>query len=170
MVSQAAGFDDDPGTQIYQDVPPSSTFYPWINRLSHRGIMSGYPCGGRGERCVAPANLPYFRPDDSASRGQIAKIAVSAAVVAHLEGWVLLDPTVATFQDVPVSSPFFRYVETAYAHGVLNGYRCGAAPAGRCVPPGRKPYFLPDNHVTRGEASKIVANTFFPGCSTRWFK
>ena len=35
--------------------------------------MSGYPCGGLGEPC-SPNNLPYFRPGNSASRGQTTKI------------------------------------------------------------------------------------------------
>ena len=35
--------------------------------------MSGYPCGGVGEPC-GPNNLPYFRPNNYASRGQTSKI------------------------------------------------------------------------------------------------
>ena len=30
--------------------------------LGQPPIMSGYPCGGAGEPCVAPDNRPYFRP------------------------------------------------------------------------------------------------------------
>jgi hypothetical protein len=170
IVSNSAGFNDDPGPQLYQDVPPTGTFYRWINRLSKRGIMSGYPCGGHsqggnGEPCEPPANLPYFRPYDSATRGQLAKIAMNTAVLAL--GWTLLDPASNTFEDVPVGSTFFKYVETAYAHQVLGGYPCGTRPEMPCVPPANKPYFLPSNEVTRGQAAKIVSNTFFPSCSVR---
>ncbi len=38
--------------------------------------------------------------------------------------------------------------------------------AGGCVPPGNKPYFIPGNNATRGQTSKIVANAFFPNCTT----
>ena len=32
--------------------------------------------------------------------------------------------------------------------------------------PANLPYFRPGNNATRGQASKIVSNTFFPGCVT----
>jgi hypothetical protein len=168
IVSNSAGFNDDPGPQLYQDVPPTDTFYPWINRLSNGGIMEGYPCGGHGpqanaEPCQPPENLPYFRPYDSATRGQITKVVVSTAV--QVLGWTLLNPDSNTFEDVQVGSPFFQFVETAYAHQLVAGYPCGTRPAGRCVPPANKPYFLPSNNVTRGQAAKMVSNTFFPSCS-----
>src|SRR2546430_12642682 len=44
----------------FQDVATNSTFYPYIYRLSTRSIINGYPCGGAGEPCVPPANLPYL--------------------------------------------------------------------------------------------------------------
>jgi S-layer family protein len=73
IVSEAAGFNDVPEGQTYQDVPPENTFYLWIERLSSRGIMSGYPCGGIGEPC-GTSGKPYFRPNNNATRGQTAKI------------------------------------------------------------------------------------------------
>src|SRR5262249_9785554 len=78
MVSNAVGLNDDPGNQLFQDVPPGSTFYDFIQRLGVRGYMSGYACGGPGEPC-GPARLPYFRPAGTATRGQIAKIVSNAA-------------------------------------------------------------------------------------------
>jgi len=36
-------------------------------------VMGGYACGGEGEPC-GPGNLPYFRPNANATRGQVAKI------------------------------------------------------------------------------------------------
>ena len=64
--------------QTFEDVPPGSTFYLWIERMSGRGIFAGYPCGGPFEPCVAPANRPYFRPNNNATRGQMSKIAAEA--------------------------------------------------------------------------------------------
>ncbi|MDQ3929871.1 MAG: S-layer homology domain-containing protein, partial [Chloroflexota bacterium] len=49
--------------------------------------------------------------------------------------------------------------------GVMGGYPCGTVPTEPCGTT-NKPYFRPNNNVTRGQASKIVANTFFPNCVT----
>jgi hypothetical protein len=73
IVSNAAGYSDPPGSQIFEDVPPTNLFYQWVQRLASRGIMGGYPCGSDGEPCGSN-NLPYFRPNNSATRGQVAKI------------------------------------------------------------------------------------------------
>ena len=54
---------------------PGSTFYLWIERLSSRGIINGYPCGAPFEPCIAPENRPSSRPFNNATRGQMAKIA-----------------------------------------------------------------------------------------------
>ncbi len=43
--------------------PPGDPYYSYVNRLANRSILSGYPCGGAGEPCVAPNNRPYFRPN-----------------------------------------------------------------------------------------------------------
>lgn len=82
IASDAAGFNDDPGPQKFQDVAPGSTFYYQINRLYSRGIVGGYPCGGinpqtgKAEPCGTPPapSLPYFRPSNTVMRGEAAKI------------------------------------------------------------------------------------------------
>jgi hypothetical protein len=48
--------------------------------------------------------------------------------------------------------------------GVMSGYECGADT--EPCDEEQRPYFRPYNNVTRGQASKIVANTFFPSCVT----
>ncbi len=73
IVSNGAGFSDPPGAQIFEDVPPGSVFYNYIQRLANRGVMNGYPCGGPGEPC-GNGNLPYFRLNNNATRGQTTKI------------------------------------------------------------------------------------------------
>jgi len=73
-VSNAAGFVDPPAGQIFEDVPPGSTFYTYTQRLASRGVMQGYPCGGTGEPCIPPDDRPYFRPFNNATRGQTSKI------------------------------------------------------------------------------------------------
>ncbi|MDQ6739840.1 MAG: S-layer homology domain-containing protein, partial [Actinomycetota bacterium] len=62
-----------PATATFADVLPASPFYPFVETAACHGVISGYACGGPGEPC-APGARPYFRPDNTAIRGQIAKI------------------------------------------------------------------------------------------------
>jgi hypothetical protein len=82
IVSQAAGFNDDPGThESFADVPVGSVFWIYIERLARRGVIDGYDCGsgyvnpctGLLETCD-PGNRPYYRPCNHVTRGQTAKI------------------------------------------------------------------------------------------------
>jgi hypothetical protein len=64
---------------------------------------------------------------------------------------------------VEEGSSFYVWIEQLSNLGVMGGYACGTAPTEPCDDQGRA-YFRPFNNVTRGQASKIVANTFFPNC------
>jgi hypothetical protein len=158
IISNSAGYSDPQPAQMFQDVPPGSTFQVFIGRLASRGYISGYQCGGSGEPCVPPDNLPYFRPNASASRGQTAKIVSNAAGFSD-------PPGAQMFEDVLPGSTFYDYVQRLASRGILNGYQCGGA-AEPCVPPANLPYFRPGANVTRGQSAKIVSNTFFPDCRT----
>jgi hypothetical protein len=160
IVSAAAGLGDPvpSSQQTFQDVPPSGTFWRWIERLAGRGIIGGYPCGGPFEPCIAPENRPYFRPNNDVTRGQLSKIVAGAA------GWTET-PTTQTFQDVAVGSTFYVYVERIALRGIVSGYPCGGA-GEPCLTPGNRPYFRPFNQATRGQMSKIAAAAFFPNCAT----
>jgi hypothetical protein len=156
MVSNAAGFDEDPGPQIYEDVDGNNPFYQWINRLSRRGHMGGYPCGTvDAEPCLPPDNRPYFRPGNSATRGQLSKIVSNTAGLSGT-------PSGQYYTDVPIGHPFYVWIMRLTAAGAISGYPCGG-PGEPCDSQNR-PYFRPYNNVTRGQASKIVANTFYPNC------
>ncbi len=74
IVANAAGFNETPGGRQFADVPPGSPYYTYIYRLASRAIISGYACGGPGEPCMPPDNLPYFRSNHPATRGQTSKI------------------------------------------------------------------------------------------------
>jgi hypothetical protein len=158
IVSNAAGFSDPQTTQLFEDVPPGSTFFDYIGRLASRGYINGYPCGSPGEPCNPPDNRPYFRPSNNATRGQISKIVSNAANFTD-------PPNGQTFEDVPPGSTFYDFIERLASRGVMSGYPCGS-PNEPCVPPDNRPYFRPSNNATRGQTSKIVANTFFPNCQT----
>jgi hypothetical protein len=159
VVSNAAGFSEPVSGQTYEDVLPTNTFYEFIERLSQRGHMGGYPCGQRTtEPCNPPENRPYFRPVENATRGQLSKIVSNAA------GWND-DPGPQRFEDVPPEHPFFVWIQRLANRSAIGGYPCGG-PGEPCVPPESRPYFRPGNPVTRGQASRIVANTFYPNCQT----
>jgi N-acetylneuraminic acid mutarotase len=156
LVSNAAGINDEPGPRVFEDVDPANTFFVWINRLSNRGYMGGYPCGREGEPCGAN-NLPYFRPVANATRGQLAKIVSNAAGIGST-------PTGQFYTDVLEDHPFYVWIMHLTQLGAMSGYPCGGA--GEPCDEANRPYFRPFNNVTRGQSSKIVANTFFPICAT----
>ena len=156
MVSNAAGFSEPVSGQTFEDVPPSNTFYEWIQRLSTRGYMSGYNCGGPGEPCITGS--PYFRPFANATRGQTSKIVSNAAgFVEPVSG--------QTFQDVPTTYTFYEFIQRLATRGVMGGYNCGGV-GEPCIGPENRPYFRPQLDVTRGQSAKIVANAFYPDCLT----
>jgi glycosidase len=163
IVSNAAGFDEEVEGQTYADVMPSdepSSFYVYVERLTAHNVMSGYPCGMAPKEECDGQNRAFFRPGANATRAQLSKIVSNAAgFVDTVEG--------QTFTDVPPStepSSFYIYVERLARRGVISGYPCGG-PAEQCDDQDR-PYFRPGNPVTRAQAAKIVANTFYPNCQT----
>jgi hypothetical protein len=152
IVSNSAGYTEDPGEQRFEDVPPTNTFYEWIQRLAGRGHIGGYECGGPGEPCIS--GKPYFRPNANATRGQISKIVSNAAQYNDPPGEQI-------FEDVPPTHTFYEWIQRLASRGIMSGYPCGSV-GEPCI--SGKPYFRPQNNATRGQNSKIVSNTFFPEC------
>jgi len=155
VVSNAAGFSEAHTVQTFEDVPAEYTFYVYIQRVASRGIISGYECGGPGEPC-GQSRRPYYRPLANATRGQMAKIVANAA---NLNG----ETGGQTFEDIPQNSTFYTWIERLASRGVIGGYECGG-PGEPCGAT-RRPYFRAANNVTRSQAAKIVANTFYPDCA-----
>lgn len=156
IISNAAGLSSDPGSQRFEDVPPASTFFVYVQRLANLGIVSGYSCGGTAEPCVPPDNRPYFRTSKSASRGQIAK---QISQAANLYG----PPGEQRFEDVPPASTYYTYTQRVAIYGIAGGYPCDGL--GEPCGPAHLAYFRPNNPTTRGQAAKMVSLTFFPSCS-----
>lgn len=144
------GFDITGGPH-FQDVPEDHVGYHYVETAFWHGMIGGYPCGGPNEPCVPPRNLPYLRPNNNVTRGQMSKMIFTAM------GWND-QPTTQRFQDVPPGSTFYRFVEALAARGIVGGYPCGG-PYEPCVPPENRPYFRPNNDVTRGQASKFISNS-----------
>ena len=136
--------------QTFNDVPPGSTFWLYIERVALHDAISGYGCGGQGEPCPGR----YFRPASNLTRGQLRKI--DSEVFGYSDP---IPPNQQTFNDVAPGSTFWLYIERLALRNVISGYRCG----GEGEPcPGV--YYRPANNITRGQVSKVVANTFFPRC------
>jgi len=124
VVVLALGIPPDPaGTQRFTDIPSSHPFFAFVGAAYAHGIISGYADD-------------TFRPYNNVTRGQITKITVLASDFA------VIQPAAPTFRDVPVSSPFYDYIETAYANSILGGYDDRT--------------FRPDAPATRGQVAKIV--------------
>jgi hypothetical protein len=111
----------------FSDVCPDYWAYTFIESMAQRGIVSGYSDG-------------TFRPDSTATRAQLSKMIVVA------RGWPVITPATPSFSDVPASNPFYGYIETARAHGVISGYSDGT--------------FRPNNTVTRAQLSKMIVGAF----------
>jgi hypothetical protein len=69
----------------------------------------------------------------------------SSGVVFWYRLQVSSAPAVATFTDVPVNHPFFRFVEALADSGITGG--CGANP----------PRFCPDDPLTRGQMAAFLS-------------
>ena len=71
IVATAAGIVENVPTtqQSFVDVPTSNSFWKFIEQLSARGIINGYDL---------PNGQREFRPFNTTTRGQMAKIAANA--------------------------------------------------------------------------------------------
>ena len=107
----------------FTDVQPADYFYQAVTYLACRSIISGYSDG-------------TFRPYNNTTRGQLTKIVVLAM------GWPIDCSGIGHFSDVPPADPFYCYIETAYAQGIISGYADGT--------------FRPFSNVTRGQFAKII--------------
>ncbi|MEO8287230.1 MAG: S-layer homology domain-containing protein [Chloroflexota bacterium] len=157
MIAGAAGFHETASGQTFTDVPPGSTFYQYVQRLATRNMIEGYPCGSVPSEPCDGQSRPYFRVSNNASRGQIAKIVSNAAGFSE-------PGSTQTFADVLPGSTFYDYIERLASRDVMQGYPCGS-PGEPCDGQSR-PYFRTSISTTRGQASKLVANTFLPACQT----
>jgi beta propeller repeat protein len=63
----------NPAARSFSDVQPGTAFYQFVETAACRQLISGYQCGGPGETCD-DQRRPYFRQNNNATRGQIAKI------------------------------------------------------------------------------------------------
>lgn len=163
IAANAAGFADAilATTQTYTYVAPGSPFWLYVERLTLHGAITGYTCGSSLAEPCDSMQRAYFRPGQNVSRGQTSKI----VDLASGDSMPVPDSR-QTYTDVPPTgsgSTFWLYIERLSGQGVMSGYACGSSPAEPCDSSHRA-YFRPNAAVTRGQSSKIVANTFYPNC------
>jgi S-layer family protein len=108
----------------FTDVPEGFWADDPLQYLVGQGVVSGYADG-------------TFHPNDYVTRAQFAKMLTVAM------GWPIQSPGTPSFGDMPRDSWAYGYVETAVAHGAINGYADGT--------------FRPYAGVTRGQVAKMIA-------------
>ncbi len=118
-------------TQVFDDVPCSLVFAPWINELVAQGLTGG--CGGGNTYCPASPVL----------RQQMAVL-----LLRTLQGTGYTPPacTVETFPDVPCSSNFAPWIYDLVARGITAG--CGGG------------LYCPTQTANRGQMATFVVKTF----------
>ena len=128
------------GGPHFTDVPTTNTFYTYIETLYNRHIIGGYTSG-------CSTGNPCFKPNNNVTRGQLSKMASLAFGFNEAVSG-------QTFQDVLPGSTFYTYIQRLTGRRIINGYACGNPEP--CVPPLNKPYFRPNNNITRAQLAKIV--------------
>ena len=103
----------------------------WTHTYGVTDVQVGTVAGGYADGT--------FRPDQSVTRAELTKMAVSGLGIATQ------NPATPTFIDVPPGSAFYVYVEGAYAAGLVKGT---ATPAGLV--------FGPNTNISRQQANSIL--------------
>lgn len=130
MVMNAAGYKIGTGTTIiFADVASDAWYAPYISLALSKGIISG--------------KNTMFRPDDTISRAEAAKIIVGVF------GINVSNSTKSAFTDVDPSSDLAKYIEASSTLGFFSGQIIDG-----------KRTFRPDDSITRAEIAKVIANAF----------
>lgn len=112
---EGPGYVPPPAQGIFEDVPVTSPFAPWIEELAARGITAG---------CSAAP--PRFCPGAAVPRQQVAVFLLRAVE----EPGYTPPPAQGLFHDVPLTSPFAPWVEEIYGRGWTGG--CAYQPLRFC--------------------------------------
>jgi hypothetical protein len=131
--------------ESFTDVPKTSGYYRFVETLLHKGVAGG---------CAASS----YCPASTSTRAQMSVFALVAK-----EGSLYTPPACGVtpmFADVPVASPYCKWVEELSRRGVVGG--CGGG------------NFCPTGAVTRGQMPIFVLKTLDPtfvppACGTPMF-
>ena len=117
----------------FNDVAEDAWYSDFVEQLAEEGI-------------VDPGDV--YRPDDALTRAELAEMVIKA--VDGLAGFEA--PATPTFLDVPVDSPYYNYVEAAFALGIVGGYTDANGD--------RTGVFGPEDSITRAATAKILTSAF----------
>jgi hypothetical protein len=119
-------------TPYFMDVPATSVYFPYIQKLADLGITTG----------CSPTT---FCPDDSVTRAQAAVFLVRGKLKS-LFGNNFTYPLIASFTDVAATDVYFPYIQKLFELGITSG--CSAT------------QFCPDRTLTRQEIAVFVVRGF----------
>ncbi len=125
-------FTPPPAVGVFNDVPASDPFAPWIEELFRRGVVAG--CGTAGG--------PNYCPDEPVLRRQMPVF-----LLKTLEGSAYVPPDCSgMFADVECPSQFADWIEELTDRGIAAG--CGG------------PNYCPADPTTRGQMAPFLVKTF----------
>ena len=116
VATLAAGLTEDTtGAPHFNDVASADWFYSYVETLYNNGVVGGINGGALDSN-----GLATYNPSGTLNRAEGSKILVDAF---DLE--TSYSGTPPNFPDVASSAWFYDYAETAFAHGIVNGYSNG---------------------------------------------
>lgn len=121
-----------PAQQRFNDVPPSSSFYSFVEQMAVRQITFG-----------CSTTPPLYCPSDTVTREQMAAFLIKAKGEFNPP-----TPPNQRFNDVPPSNPFYRFIDRMAVLGITSG--CSANP----------PLYCPSATVTRGQMAVFLVKAF----------
>lgn len=113
----------EPPAFTFTDLPDTHWAYNSVNVLAENFILNGYLDG-------------TFKPEANITRGEFAKIIVSATNTLN-------SSATASFSDVTADDWYYYYVSSAYKEGFIKGYPDGT--------------FRPNDYITRADICTIVS-------------
>jgi hypothetical protein len=117
-------------TPYFQDVPATSPYFPYIQRLRDLGITSG-----------CSTTPPQYCPDSAIPQEQMAVFMVAAWMQA--QGLTSFSYTTTPyFPDVPATSQYFKFIQKMMDMQFWTG--CGAG------------QYCPSDSVTRADMAAMV--------------
>jgi hypothetical protein len=126
-----------------------------LGGLAAAYFVGGEDLMGRMSRFSGGKGTITEREDSSDGKGTSDNITKGEMMryVVVFPGWAITYGAQPTFPDVPMSHTYYKYVETAYANDLIDGYANGT--------------FGPEDYVSKAEAAKLYVTSFeLPLCPT----
>jgi Big-like domain-containing protein/beta-propeller repeat-containing protein/all-beta uncharacterized protein/S-layer family protein len=137
FIIRALGMPDPPAPsqQRFADVPPSNSFYAFIEEMAARGITLGCGTNAQGQ--------PIYCPSGPVTREQMAAFLIRALGDSNPP-----IPASQRFNDVPASNIFYNFIDRMAVLQITLG--CSSSP----------PLYCPSDNVTRGQMAAFLVRAF----------